>query len=113
VLPHAAHLRVESDLLGQVELHVRIREGVAHLRLEGPSASAAQSLLPELRSALAREGLALGEVEITPAPAQPAAPAQASTGGGIGSNGEEDRAAVEPLQTRDRDGRRRVVKLKE
>jgi len=122
VLPHAAHLRVESGLLGQIELHVRVRDGVAHVRLEGPAAIAAQSQLPELRSALAREGLALGEVEITPTSAPPPTPAQAATGGGIGSNGEEDRAAVESRRTpaavesgraRDRDGRRRVVKLKE
>ena len=80
VLPHAAHLRIESEAFGEVELHLRVRDGVAHLRVEGDAAQAMQGHVPELRAALAREGLSLGRLELgSPTATAAPAPAQASS----------------------------------
>jgi hypothetical protein len=63
LLPHAAHLKVTSDTLGEVALHLRVRDGVAHVRVEAETAQALDARAPELARALAAEGLKLGSFE--------------------------------------------------
>lgn len=63
ILPNAAHLRLESEGLGDLALHLRIRDGVAHLRVEGDQAGLLVGRGQELQRALAAEGLKLGHLE--------------------------------------------------
>lgn len=78
VLRHAAHLRVESPGLGDVALHLRVRDGVAHVRFDGENAAGLREHAPELARALAREGLSLGRID---PPAPPSRAADAAAGG--------------------------------
>ncbi len=73
ILPHTAHLRLESETLGDLALHLRVRDGVAHVRMEGEQAAQLAGRGQELQRALAAEGLKLGQLEIEK-PAVPAAP---------------------------------------
>jgi hypothetical protein len=61
VLPHAAHLRVDTAG-GDLELHLRVREGVADVRADGAAAPLLERHVADLRVALASEGLRLGEL---------------------------------------------------
>jgi hypothetical protein len=74
LLAHAAHLRLESETLGDLALHLRVRDGVAHVRVEGDQAAQLAGRGHELQRALAAEGLKLGHLEIdrpvVPAPSQ-------------------------------------------
>lgn len=63
VLRNAAHLRVETPGLGALELHLRVRDGVAHVRLDGEAARAVEARAAELSRALASEGLKLGQLD--------------------------------------------------
>jgi hypothetical protein len=78
ILPGAAHLRLQSDTLGELALHLRVRDGVAHLRVEGEQAPQLLQHGQELQRALAAEGLKLGQLEAERPQAQAAAPADAA-----------------------------------
>lgn len=64
ILPHAAHVRLESATLGDLALHLRVRDGVAHVRVEGDQAAQVAGHGQELQRALAAEGLKLGRLEV-------------------------------------------------
>jgi hypothetical protein len=64
ILPHTAHLRLESETLGDLALHLRVRDGVAHVRVEGEQAAQLAGRGHELKQALAAEGLKLGHLEV-------------------------------------------------
>jgi hypothetical protein len=79
ILPAAAHLRVSSDTFGELTLHLRVRDGAAHVRLEASAAAAAEARAPDLARALAAEGLALARLDVEPRPPAPvAAPPEAA-----------------------------------
>lgn len=65
VLPHAAHLSLDTREAGAIGLHLRIRDGVADLRIDGSVAETVETRSAELRLALAREGLQLGTLELS------------------------------------------------
>ena len=75
VLPAVAHLRVSSQTLGDLAVHLRMQEGAAHVRVEGAAKSEVESRAPELARALAAEGIGLARIE-----GEPAARAASSTG---------------------------------
>jgi hypothetical protein len=56
--------------VGDVELHLRVLDGVAHLRVDGDGARVVESRAAELSRALAGEGLKLGQLDTRPAPPQ-------------------------------------------
>ncbi|ABC81163.1 flagellar hook-length control protein FliK [Anaeromyxobacter dehalogenans] len=98
LLPAAAHLRVRSDALGDLALHLRIADGAAHVRVETAAAAALEARAPELARALAAEGLGLARLEVEPRGAVPAAPPagpgdprSATAGGGGDRPGGRDR----------------------
>jgi hypothetical protein len=64
LLRSAAHLRLETPTLGELELHLRIRENTAHLRVEGDGAHLVEARAGELQRALAGEGLRLGSLDL-------------------------------------------------
>jgi hypothetical protein len=64
VLRHAAHLRIETPADGDLELHLRIREGVAHLRVDGEAAGLVEAQAGELARALQGQGLRLGSLDL-------------------------------------------------
>ncbi|OFX26337.1 MAG: hypothetical protein A2V77_19605 [Anaeromyxobacter sp. RBG_16_69_14] len=59
VLHHAAHLTVDAGALGSIELHLRLRDGALHLRVEGEAGRAVEARAGELSRTLAGEGLRL------------------------------------------------------
>jgi hypothetical protein len=73
ILPNGADLKLQSDTLGELSLHLRVRDGVAHLRVEGEQAAQVVGHGQELQRALAAEGLKLGRLEVD-RPAVPVAP---------------------------------------
>jgi hypothetical protein len=81
VLRNAAHLRVEAPGLGELELHLRVRDGVAHVRIDGEAAHAVEARAAELSRALASEGLKLGQLDAKHA-AAPLASSSADAGFG-------------------------------
>ena len=88
----SAHLRLESSTLGDLALHVRVRGGVAHVRVEGEQATQVAARGLELERALASQGLTLGRLEAepaqpAPAPATSSGQARADTQGGAGQGG--------------------------
>ncbi len=90
----AAHLRISSDTLGDVALHLRIQDGAAHIRMEGPSRSAIEARAPELARALAAEGIGLARIEI-----QPRTTGDSTTGNrnpDPGAGQQQDRAGADP-----------------
>ena len=79
VLRNAAHLRIDSGQpgVGEIELHLRVREGVAHLRIDGEGGHLVAARAPELAAALAGAGLTLGKLETPPASVVAAPPPSA------------------------------------
>ncbi len=59
VMPHAAHLSIASSA-GDLALHVRVRDGSADVHVSGTMAPLFDTKAPEIRAALAGEGLSLG-----------------------------------------------------
>jgi hypothetical protein len=59
VMPHSAHLSITGDT-GDLALHVRVRDGSADVNVSGSMAPLFDSKAPEVRTALAGEGLQLG-----------------------------------------------------
>jgi hypothetical protein len=82
ILQSAAHLRIEGAPggAGDVELHLRVRGDVTHVRIDGEVGRVAAVHAPELANALASVGLSLGRLE-TP-PVASASPASSSNGFG-------------------------------
>jgi len=66
--PTSAHLQVEGPS-GPVGLHLSIKDGVADLRIDGLSSTTLIDRQPELRQALADQGISLGSVQAGPASA--------------------------------------------
>jgi hypothetical protein len=97
VLPHAAHLRIEPAQpgLGEIELHLRVRGGVAHLRVDGEGSHAVAASVPELASALAGAGLTLGQLDVPP-PRPAATPAPSSGGADLRSGSDGRGAGFDP-----------------
>lgn len=62
VLPHAAHMAIESPA-GDLDLHMRVRQGSAEITMGGSMAHLFDTRAPEARAALAGEGLALGRFD--------------------------------------------------
>ena len=62
VRPHAAHMSIESPD-GDLDLHMRVRQGSAEITVGGSMAHLFESRAPEARAALAGEGLALGRFD--------------------------------------------------
>jgi hypothetical protein len=79
VLRNAAHLRISAPGVGDLELHLRVRDGVAHVRVDGDAGRALESRAAELSRALAGEGLKLGALDAKPAPAAAASFADAGS----------------------------------
>ncbi len=98
VLRQAAHLRMDVNGLGLIELHLRVRGEALHLRVEGEGARAIESRAGELSRTLAGEGLKLA-LEI---PAQERSGLHARGDGGRGSD-ERRQAWNEAAESR-RDG---------
>jgi len=94
LLGNAAHLRISTGQagVGDIELHLRVRGGVAHLRVDGEGGHLVGKSTTELSSALAGAGLSLGKLE-TPSAAPAGAQADANRdpaghGGARDSQGE-------------------------
>ena len=64
VLTRAAHLSLHVDGAGDLALHVRVRDGTAEIRVDGAAAPLLNGHVPELRAALASEGLQLGQFDL-------------------------------------------------
>lgn len=96
VLRHAAHLRVETPATGPLELHLRVRDGVAHLRIEGDGARLVEGRAGELSRALAGEGLRLGQLDLPARPPSEPGHAGASAGEGGGRDPRQDRPEPPP-----------------
>ncbi len=62
VLPHSAHMAIESPD-GDLDLHMRVRQGSAEITVGGSMAHLFETRAPEARAALAGEGLALGRFD--------------------------------------------------
>jgi len=62
VLPHAAHMAIESPD-GDLDLHMRVRQGSAEITVGGSMAHLFEARASEARAALAGEGLALGRFD--------------------------------------------------
>ncbi len=62
VHPHAAHMAIESPD-GDLDLHMRVRQGSADITVGGSMAHLFDTRAPEARAALAGEGLALGRFD--------------------------------------------------
>jgi hypothetical protein len=63
VLPQTAHVRCEVDGAGELALHLRVRDGVADVRLDGQAAQLLNRV-SDLEAALASEGLRLGSFDL-------------------------------------------------
>jgi hypothetical protein len=108
VLQHAAHLRIEPNQqgVGEIELHLRVRGGVAHLRVDGEGSQVGAARAPELATALASAGLSLGQIDAPagrpPVPAAPAPGGAESHARGDGRTAGFDAPAQGQSEPRDR-----------
>ncbi|HTT70098.1 MAG TPA: flagellar hook-length control protein FliK [Anaeromyxobacteraceae bacterium] len=66
VLTNAAHLRIDTGSQGALELHLRVRDGSLHLRVDGDSAHLVEAQAGELSRSLAGQGLKLAPIETSP-----------------------------------------------
>ncbi|MBK9518755.1 MAG: hypothetical protein IPO09_15685 [Anaeromyxobacter sp.] len=97
ILPGGAHLRLASDTLGDLSLHLRVRDGVAHVRVEGEQAATVVGRGQELQRALAAEGLRLGQLEVERPQPQAAPPEAARAAAGHEApQGRQDRPDRDP-----------------
>jgi hypothetical protein len=107
VLQHAAHLRIEANQqgLGEIELHLRVRGGVAHLRVDGDGGHVVAAHAQELATALASAGLSLGQLDgpaaRPPVPAAPPAAGAEPQAGGDGRTAGFDAPAQGHAEPRD------------
>jgi hypothetical protein len=70
VMPERAVLSIDTGTGGEMALHLRIKDGVADVRLSGAGAESLDVRPQELRTALAGEGLTLGTFESGQSPSQ-------------------------------------------
>jgi hypothetical protein len=89
ILQSAAHLRIEGTPggAGDIELHLRVRGDVTHVRIDGEAGRVAAVHAPDLANALATVGLSLGRLETPPV----AAPSPSASSSGFG-----DRSGTDP-----------------
>ena len=91
VMPERAVLSIDAGTAGELSLHLRVRDGVADVRVTG--AAAAEMRPAELRTALASEGLTLGSFESGQSPAD-------HTSGGAHSDAADETSAVSRVASR-------------
>ncbi len=91
ILQSAAHLRIEGvpGGIGDIELHLRVRGDVTHVRIDGEAGRIASLNAPELATALASAGLSLGRLDTPPV----AAPSAATPSGAFGQRSGGDPGA--------------------
>lgn len=65
ILPHVARMSVDTGDGGQLNVQVKVRDGIAELTAAGPASQLLELRQGELRVALAKEGLALGHFDLT------------------------------------------------
>jgi hypothetical protein len=63
VLTDSAHVSLDAGAAGEITLHLRVKDGVADVRVEGAAAPMLAIRPHELQAALASEGLTLGGFE--------------------------------------------------
>ena len=97
VLPQAAHVRMNLDGAGDLSLHLRMREGVAHVTVSGSAAALVDSHSSDLRTSLAGQGVTLGRVEVV-------ASASDSRGSDVGQQGQpQDRSKSDGREPAERE----------
>jgi hypothetical protein len=69
ILPERAVLSVDAGA-GEIALHLRVKDGVADVRVVGSAAEGLDVQQHELRAALASEGLSLGSFESGQSPSR-------------------------------------------
>lgn len=65
VMPQAAHINIETGGAGDLSLHLRVKDGVADVRLEGAATPLLVPRTDELRVVLATQGIALGSFDVS------------------------------------------------
>ncbi len=65
LLPTVARMTLDTGEAGQLNVQLKVRDGVTEIRAGGPAAQLLESRQGELRVALAKEGLALGHFDLT------------------------------------------------
>ncbi|MGC4120530.1 MAG: hypothetical protein QM765_39310 [Myxococcales bacterium] len=73
LMPGAAHVTCAVDGAGELELHLRIRDGVADVRADGAAAAQLLNRVSQLEAALAGEGLQLGHFDLSQQSGHPGA----------------------------------------
>src|SRR5581483_8980053 len=63
VMPERAVLSIDTGSAGELALHLRVKDGVADVRVAGAAAHTVEMRASELRAALASEGLTLGSFQ--------------------------------------------------
>ena len=63
VMPERAVLSIDTGSAGELALHLRVKDGVADVRVSGAAAHSVEMRPAELRAALASEGLTLGSFQ--------------------------------------------------
>jgi hypothetical protein len=63
VMPERAVLSIDTGSAGELALHLRVKDGVADVRVSGAAAHTVEMRPSELRAALASEGLTLGSFQ--------------------------------------------------
>jgi hypothetical protein len=63
VMPELATLSIDTGAGGELELHLRVKDGITDVRVDGAAAQSLNLQPQGLRAALASEGLALGSFE--------------------------------------------------
>ncbi len=63
VMPERAVLSIDAGSAGELALHLRVKDGVADVRVAGSAAHSIEIRPSELRAALASEGLTLGSFQ--------------------------------------------------
>ena len=62
-MPERAVLSIDTGAAGELALHLRVKDGVADVRVAGAAAHTVEMRPAELRAALASEGLTLGSFQ--------------------------------------------------
>lgn len=92
-----ANLRLSSAVLGEVSLHVRVKDSAATIRLEADSTASLEGRTHELARDLASQGLSLAHLELTQREAPPTeAPREPAALDGRGSAQGDDASGRNP-----------------
>jgi hypothetical protein len=65
LMPNVARVSIDTGDAGRVSVQVKINDGIAEVRASGPGAPMLEQRQNELRVALAHEGLAMGNFDLT------------------------------------------------